>query len=274
MAVTVNGTTGITDTDGSKFLSTSAISLQADAITGTDNTKIMTPLRVKEAINNVHVLASQAEAVAGTNNTKIMTPLRVAEATAGISSPAWSSISSKPTTLSGFGITDGISTSITQSNQIWIRNGSPTIYLRDTDQLSAMIHVNSNLFYILRGEIDATTWTQANGVWPMTLNLTNNDVVFGGNVGAYSDERLKTDIRTVDNALDKVSNMRGVYFNRDGVASVGVVAQEIAKVLPEVVPEVKNEGDYLSVSYGNIVGVLIEAIKELKAEIERLKKQQ
>lgn len=272
MAVTVNGTTGITDADGAQFLSTSAISSQVDAIAGTENTKIMTPLRVKEAIDNVHIIASQAEAIAGTNNTKIMTPLRVAEATADIASPAWSSISSKPTTLSGFGITDAISNSNTQSNQIWIRNASPTIYLRDTDHSSAMIHVNSNLFYVLRGGIDADTWTQVNGVWPMTLNLNTNDVTFGGNVGAYSDERLKTNIRTVDNALDKVSSMRGVYFDRDGIASVGVIAQEIAKVLPEVVPEVKNDGDYLSVSYGNIIGVLIEAIKELKAEVEKLKK--
>lgn len=217
-------------------------------------------------------IATQEEAVAGADNTKLMTPLRVAQATSAISTPAWSSISSKPTTLSGFGITDAISTADTQDNNIWIRNTSPTIYLRDTDNLNAMIHVNSNLFYILRSSTaDATTWTAVNGVWPMTLNLTNNDVTFGGNVGAYSDERLKTNIRTVDNALDKVSSMRGVYFDRDGRASVGVIAQEIVKVLPEVVPEVKNDGDYLSVSYGNIIGVLIEAIKELRAEVEKLK---
>ena len=218
-------------------------------------------------------VANQAEAIAGTDNTKFMTPLRVAQATAGITaSSTWDGISGKPTTLGGYGITDAISTSTTQGNNIWIRNGSPTIFFRDTDALNAMIHVNSNLFYILRSDVaDATTWTAYNGIWPMTLNLTNNDVTFGGNVGAYSDERLKTNIRTVDNALDKVSNMRGVYFDRDGRASVGVIAQEIVKVLPEVVPEVKNEGDYLSVSYGNIIGVLIEAIKELKAEVDTLK---
>jgi hypothetical protein len=217
-------------------------------------------------------IATQEEATTGTDNTKLMTPLRVAQATSSISSPSWTSISGKPTTLSGFGITDAISTADTQSNNIAIRNTSPTIYLRDTDNTVGMIHVNSNTFYVLRGAADSTTWTAVNGVWPMTLNLNTNDVTFGGNVGAYSDERLKSNIRTIDNALDKVSSMRGVYFDRDGKASVGVIAQEMAKVLPEVVSEVSKDSDYLSVTYGNIVGVLIEAIKELKAEIEKLKK--
>jgi hypothetical protein len=90
-----------------------------------------------------------------------------------------------------------------------------------------------------------------------------------GSVSAYSDIKLKTDISTIDNALDKVSKMRGVMYTRKdtGVRSTGVIAQEIKEVLPEVVME----GETLSVAYGNIVGVLIEAIKELKAEIEQLK---
>jgi hypothetical protein len=75
----------------------------------------------------------------------------------------------------------------------------------------------------------------------------------------------------VDNALNKVMNMRGVYFDKAGVASVGVIAQEIEKILPEVV---NNDYEFKSVSYGNIVGVLIEAIKELRAEVEELKNKQ
>jgi hypothetical protein len=90
-----------------------------------------------------------------------------------------------------------------------------------------------------------------------------------GNVTAYSDIKLKTNIETIDNALDKVSRMRGVMFTRKdtGAKGTGVIAQEIKEVLPEVV----QDGETLSVAYGNIVGVLIEAIKELKAEIEQLK---
>jgi hypothetical protein len=98
---------------------------------------------------------------------------------------------------------------------------------------------------------------------------SNGDVTAAGNVSAYSDIKLKTDVSTIDNALDKVSKMRGVmYTHKDtGLRGTGVIAQEIKEVLPEVVME----GETLSVAYGNIVGVLIEAIKELKAEIEQLK---
>ena len=91
---------------------------------------------------------------------------------------------------------------------------------------------------------------------------------FNNDVTAFSDERLKTDIKTIDNALNKVCDMRGVYFNRDGAAGTGVIAQEIQNILPEVVHD---KQEYLSVAYGNMVGVLIEAIKELKKEVETLK---
>jgi len=89
-----------------------------------------------------------------------------------------------------------------------------------------------------------------------------------GNITAYSDERLKDNIETIDGALDKVCAMRGVMFDKDGQRETGVIAQEVQAVLPEAVLE----GEYLSVAYGNLVGVLIESVKELKAEIEELKK--
>ena len=91
---------------------------------------------------------------------------------------------------------------------------------------------------------------------------------FNDDITAYSDERLKTNIRTIDNALNKVCDMRGVYFNRDGREGTGVIAQELQDILPEVVHD---KQEFLSVAYGNMVGVLIEAIKELKKEVETLK---
>ena len=89
-----------------------------------------------------------------------------------------------------------------------------------------------------------------------------------GDITAFSDERLKSDIETIDNALDKVMNMRGVSYIKQAEKGVGVIAQEIEKVLPEVV----TDGEYKSVAYGNIVGVLIEAIKEQQKQIDELKK--
>ena len=272
-----------------------------------------------------------------------------------------------------------------------LRSGSPTIYFRDTDANSAMIHVNDNLFYVLRGGNDTETWAQVNSQWPMVINLTNNDATFGGivtaitdmrapifydsqdtayytdpagnnrmrnlniggsagfdatfhmvgsqggydrltqmgpnaankpglnilasrsagnadqwwawgptaadvwcinsgtglgtggiqidtsgnltaaaNVTAYSDLRLKKNIVQITDAIAKVKAIRGVMFERidNGSRGTGVIAQEIEKVLPEVVLE--NQDGIKSVAYGNMVGLLIEAIKEQQAHINRL----
>jgi len=103
----------------------------------------------------------------------------------------------------------------------------------------------------------------------LTLDMSAaGAATFNNDVTAFSDERLKDNIETIDSALDKVTNMRGVTFDRDGRKGTGVIAQEMQKVMPEVVHD---EGEYMSVAYGNLVGVLIEAVKELKAEIEELK---
>ena len=89
---------------------------------------------------------------------------------------------------------------------------------------------------------------------------------------AYSDRRVKENIITIDNALDKVTKLRGVTYTRkdidDKSTKIGVIAQEVLEVLPEVV-EKDNEGKY-SVAYGNMAGVFIEAIKELENRIKEL----
>jgi hypothetical protein len=92
------------------------------------------------------------------------------------------------------------------------------------------------------------------------------DVTATGNITAYSDERLKENIETLDGS--KVYEMRGVSFTKEGRDGSGVIAQEIEKIAPELV----NNGEYKSVAYGNLVGYLIEAVKDLKQEIEELKR--
>ena len=90
----------------------------------------------------------------------------------------------------------------------------------------------------------------------------------------YSDVRKKTDIVTIDNALEKVTQMRGVYFTKIGEEEkgrqTGVIAQEMNEILPEIVIHAKDVDEY-SVAYGNAIGVLIEAIKEQQLQIEQLK---
>tara|TARA_B100001996_G_scaffold201803_2_gene154522 strand:+ start:10387 stop:13635 length:3249 start_codon:yes stop_codon:yes gene_type:complete len=113
----------------------------------------------------------------------------------------------------------------------------------------------------------ADAWLfQNNNATKFTIDSSGNATAVG-NVTAYSDERLKSDVKTIDNALDKVSQMRGVTYTKDNEKGSGVIAQEIEKIAPELVMD----GEYKSVAYGNTVGYLIEAIKELKAEIEELK---
>lgn len=95
--------------------------------------------------------------------------------------------------------------------------------------------------------------------------------VASGNVAAYSDARIKTNVRTIDGALNLIENMRGVRYERlaNGRTEVGVIAQEMQAVLPEVV-EAPGGDVLMAVSYGNIVGVLIEAVKELSARVREL----
>ncbi len=109
-----------------------------------------------------------------------------------------------------------------------------------------------------------------------------------GDVVAYSttvsDKRLKDNVKTIDSALDKVMKLRGVEFDwnqgkRKGTHDLGLIAQEVEEVLPELVREKTlctgeyedNEKEFKTVDYDKIVGVLIEAIKEQQEEIDLLK---
>ncbi len=116
--------------------------------------------------------------------------------------------------------------------------------------------------------------------------LTNHvsasgDVVADGDVIAYnsSDERLKDNIEVIKGSLDKIGEIRGVEFDwneespgwaRERGHDIGVIAQEVQKVVPEIVVERKN--GFLGVDYKRLVPLLIESIKELKQEVEELKK--
>jgi hypothetical protein len=107
-------------------------------------------------------------------------------------------------------------------------------------------------------------------------NLPSGGLILGGtltasgDVIAYSDRRVKKNIVTIENALEKVIALRGVEFDRieDDAHSVGLIAQEVQEVIPSVVRE--SPDGTLGVAYGNLVGVLVEAIKEQQKQIEVL----
>jgi len=89
-----------------------------------------------------------------------------------------------------------------------------------------------------------------------------------GDITAYSDASLKTDVATITGALALVERMRGVTYARidTGKHGIGVIAQELKGVLPEAIAE--NPDGMLSVAYGNLVGVLVEALKEIAARTD------
>ena len=101
---------------------------------------------------------------------------------------------------------------------------------------------------------------------PSTGLLTSTDY------NSSSDKRLKKNIKTVESALDKVIALRGVSFNWEegGAKSIGLIAQEAEKVIPEIV--LQDENGYLGIKYNNLIGVLVEAIKEQQEQINTLKK--
>ena len=141
--------------------------------------------------------------------------------------------------------------------------------------------------------VPSTTGSGASGTWAISISGTASNATslggvassgyallsgatFTGNVNApayfyTSDLRAKNNVKTLTDALAKVNAMRGVSFDwANGMGStVGVIAQEMCEVVPEVVV-VDKETELMSVAYGNLVGVLIEAIKELSAKVEAL----
>ena len=103
-----------------------------------------------------------------------------------------------------------------------------------------------------------------------TMELdVNGNILASGDVTASSDRRLKTDIKRIEGALSKVRTLGGYTFTKNDNQSTGLIAQEVLEVLPEAVHG--TEETYYSIAYGNMVGILIEAIKELSDEVKELK---
>jgi len=104
-----------------------------------------------------------------------------------------------------------------------------------------------------------------NGYFSGTVNAANFNTT--------SDATLKTNVETLTGSLDAVKALRGVSFDwiDSGNSEVGVIAQEVEAIIPDVVST--NDQGIKSVKYGNLVGVLIEAIKEQQAQIDELKAQ-
>ena len=114
------------------------------------------------------------------------------------------------------------------------------------------------------------------GTAATTRLAVDGDVYLTGCVVSLSDERAKTAVRPLDHALDRVSMMSGYTFEKAGDGQrrrhTGLLAQEVKMALPEAVYDVPGSSGMSSVAYGNVVGLLVQAVNELRAEVRDLRR--
>jgi hypothetical protein len=216
--------------------------------------------------------------------------------------------------LSALGSNVTTAGNISSASTLTLQTNSTTAVTIDSSQRTAFVAGTAALPAITTtGDTDTGIWFPAantvaastSGTERMRLSSTGglsvgttSDPGVGaiyatGNITAFfSDIRLKNNEGRIDNALDKVSKLSGIYYTTNETAKgygytdearqVGVIAQEVKEVLPEIVKAApfdldengksKSGEDYMTVQYDKLVPLLIEAIKELKAEVDGLKK--
>ena len=150
--------------------------------------------------------------------------------------------------------------------QIIFKDGSTNVGHVDLDSdnftLKSLV---SDKDFIIKGNDGGSEITA------LTLDMSGaGAATFNNNVTAFSDIRLKSNINTLEFGLEKVNNLRGVTYTRDGRENIGVIAQEVEEVLPNIVLTADDEMGTKSVDYGRITAVLIEAVKELTKRVEEL----
>jgi len=148
-----------------------------------------------------------------------------------------------------------------------------------TGDKSGKIQRHSTHMYLQTDNAGRWIFRSSNGSERLYIEASSGALVSSNNITAFSDVRLKKDVKTIENALDKVCAMRGVEYTRksNDEREIGVIAQEVKDVVPELVKieentDSFNEGisDIHTMKYQNTVGLLIEAIKELEARIKEL----
>jgi hypothetical protein len=190
---------------------------------------------------------------------------------------------------SGPSITDDITTATTHypllaiatSGSITTANTSSSklTYVPSTGTLSATIFSGSGSGLSALG---TTTSYQVKSLGVGTAaSGTTGEIRATGTISAgYSDDRLKTKLGNIENALSKVIDLNGFYYEPNETAQalgytvkreVGLSAQEVQNVLPEIVSSAPVDDKYLTIQYDKVIPLLIEAIKELKQEIDILK---
>jgi hypothetical protein len=150
--------------------------------------------------------------------------------------------------------------------------GTSNIYMGGTSGNYFRFHTNNSHTYF-DANVGDIHWRQGAST-RFTFYMTSANMTINGSLTQNSDERVKENIVEIPNAIDKIKAMKGVYYNRTdfntGLTKVGVLAQEVEAVLPELIVEAPDSG-LKSVAYGELTAVLINAIKEQQTIIDDLK---
>lgn len=191
----------------------------------------------------------------------------------------------KATTLAGYGINDGVKKSgdtltgllatATSTAGVGANGSTGSWEVRGSATAGAVMSFHRSGVYAINFGLDTDNvfrlggWSQGTNAYRWTSDASGNFTATG-NVTAYSDMRLKSDLAAIPDALDKVQALTGYTYTRKdtGARQTGLIAQDVQRVLPEAVMD---DGEHLSLAYGNLVGLLVQAIKELRAEVQALK---
>ena len=297
MSITLDGTLGITSP-----------AEVTGPLTATSITGLTTPLSIAQGGTGSTTNVGTAYALKGANAditslSSISTPLSVAQGGTGATSLASITVGTATTattanalnTANNYTVTNLTSTggqyfgagvggvrtfNYYGNEQSWQAPiGTPNVFLNVSDAAGSN---GGSYNYWIRG-------LGSSGSTPATLasiNLTATTVACAGAITAvgnitayYSDDRLKTNLGNIPNALDKVNTLNGFYYEANETAQalgykpvreVGVSAQQVQAILPEITAPAPIDNQYLTVHYERLVPLLIEAIKELTAKVEAL----
>lgn len=177
------------------------------------------------------------------------------------------------------------------SGNVGINTSSPLsqAHVLGSNSGSVLIVENQGNTRLIYGDSTISTQTSSNNSWVNTDLIINNNLAIGASSSeGYSlfvqgscyttdgflqgsDRRFKTDITKIENALEKLCLISGYTFTiaNNSQRSTGLIAQEVEAILPEAVHQ--DSKGFMSVAYGNIIGLLVEAIKEIKQDLDMIK---
>ncbi len=168
----------------------------------------------------------------------------------------------------------------TYDGRLWVSNGSVVSEIGAGGSIGGSnTHIQFNDSGAFGGNANLT-YNKTTGVLTVNGTISATNLVSTGDVTAFfSDDRLKERMGNIENALDKVDSINGFYYVPNEIAQklgyeptlqVGVSAQEVQKILPEVVVPAPIDEQYLTVKYEKLVPLLIEAVKELNERLNKI----